>query len=79
MIPASNLKNLMLKQEGLSAVKKGLFKSWAADTIEDGIQVLTGVEAGNKTKDNPFKSGSLFESVNQRLDQMASDLAKFSQ
>ena len=51
---------------------------WAVDTIEDGIEVLTGVEAGKKTKDNTFKSGSLFESVNQRLDQMASDLAKFS-
>ncbi|MDK1118088.1 MAG: ATP-binding protein [Anaerolineae bacterium] len=79
MIPASNIKNLMLKQEVLSAVKKGQFKIWAVDTIEDGIEVLTGVEAGKKTKDNTFKSGSLFESVNQRLDQMASDLAKFSQ
>ena len=73
----------LVEKEGLKisdeSIPQLMIVEGQVDTIDDGIQVLTGVEAGKNTKDNPFKSGSLFESVNQRLDQMASDLAKFRQ
>lgn len=66
MIPASNVENLMLKKEVLDAVEKGEFHVWAVETIEDGIEVLTGER--NKT----------FEQADSRLSKMAEDLAKFT-
>ncbi|NQU29079.1 MAG: ATP-dependent protease, partial [Anaerolineae bacterium] len=66
MIPASNVNNLMLKQDVLDAVKMGEFHVWAVETIEDGIEVLTG------------ESDTIFEHADKRLREMAKDLAKYS-
>lgn len=66
MIPASNVNNLMLKQDVLDAVKNGEFHVWAVETIEDGIEVLTG------------ESDTIFEHADKRLREMAKDLAKYS-
>src|ERR1035438_7088538 len=49
MIPSSNIKNLMLKEEIVEAVSQGKFTIWAIDTIEDGIEILTGIRAGSTT------------------------------
>lgn len=65
MIPASNVNNLMLKQEVLDAVKNGEFHIWAVETIEDGIEVLIG------------EADSIFERADKRLSKMAKDLAKY--
>ena len=46
MIPASNIQNLMLKEEVVEAVAQNKFSLWAVDTINDGIEVLTGMKAG---------------------------------
>ncbi|MBN2378734.1 AAA family ATPase [candidate division WOR-3 bacterium] len=45
MIPAPNVTNLMLRQEVLDAVKADKFHIYAVQTIEQGIEVLTGVTA----------------------------------
>jgi lon-related putative ATP-dependent protease len=76
MIPASNVTNLMLKQEVVEAVEAGKFHIWSVASIEDGIEVLTGVPAGKK-EDGGFEPGSVFERVDRRLAQMAEELAKF--
>ena len=47
MIPASNVQNLMLKEEVVEAVAQNKFSLWAVDTINDGLEVLTGIKAGN--------------------------------
>lgn len=78
MIPASNVKNLMLKQEVLAAVEKGRFHIWSVETIEDGIQVLTGEPAGERTRDGVFEPGSIFDRVDRRLDQIAEAMANFN-
>ncbi len=77
MIPASNVSNLMLKQEVVDAVQAGQFHLWSVATIEEGIEVLTGIPAG-KNEDGSFIPEGVFARVNQRLAQMAEDLAKFS-
>ena len=46
MIPVQNVDNLQLSDEIVSAVKDGLFHVYAVSTIEEGIEVLTGVPAG---------------------------------
>jgi lon-related putative ATP-dependent protease len=47
MIPSSNVQNLMLKEEVVEAVIQNKFSLWAVDTINDGIEVLTGIKAGS--------------------------------
>jgi lon-related putative ATP-dependent protease len=78
MIPASNISNLMLKQEIVDAVQAGKFHLWSVDTIESGIEVLTGVPAG-RNADGGFACDGIFACVDQRLKRMAEELAKFSE
>jgi predicted ATP-dependent protease len=78
MIPSSNLTNLMLKQEIVDAVQTGQFHIWTVASIEEGIEVLTGIPAGKK-EDGSFAPDGIYARVNQRLAQMAEELAKFNQ
>ncbi len=48
MIPASNVQNLMLKEEIVDAVKAGQFHIYSVGTIDEGIEVLTGTKAGER-------------------------------
>ncbi len=76
MIPASNVSNLMLKSEVVNAVKAGKFHIWSVASIEEGIEVLTGLPAG-KNQDGTFAPDGIYARVNRRLADMAEDLAKF--
>ncbi len=59
LIPIQNLKNLNLSDEVVEAVKNGLFHIYAVSTIEEGIEVLTGVPAGKRDKSGNFPAGSI--------------------
>jgi lon-related putative ATP-dependent protease len=76
MIPASNISNLMLKREVRDAVDAKQFHIWSVDTIEEGIEVLTGLTAG-RNPDGSLDPNGLFWRVNHRLSQMAEEFAKF--
>jgi lon-related putative ATP-dependent protease len=76
MIPSSNVPNLMLKQEVVEAVQADKFHIWSVGSIEEGIEVLTGVPAGRQ-EDGSFAAEGLFARVDQRLARMAEELAKF--
>lgn len=59
MIPIQNVKNLNLSDEVVEAVKNGDFHIYAVSTIEEGIEVLTGVPAGKKDKTGGFPAGTI--------------------
>ncbi len=59
LIPIQNIKNLNLSDEVVEAVKSSLFHIYAVSTIEEGIEVLTGVPAGKKDKSGNFPAGSI--------------------
>lgn len=59
MIPKSNEKNLNLSDEVISAVKDKKFHIYAISTIEQGIELLTGVPAGKKDLSGRFPAGSI--------------------
>lgn len=59
MIPKLNEKNLNLSDEVVEAVKQGLFHIYAISTIEQGIEILTGVPAGKRDESGKFTSGSV--------------------
>jgi lon-related putative ATP-dependent protease len=67
MIPASNMKSLMLREDVITAVRKKKFHIWSVSTIDEGIEVLTGVAAGKRGKDGKFPKNSVNGLVNERL------------
>ncbi len=73
LIPASNIKNLMLKEEVVDAIKEDKFKIWTANNIEEGIEVLTGVKAGSIWED-----GTIINMVNNTLNIFAARIKEFA-
>jgi predicted ATP-dependent protease len=69
LIPHSNTRNLMLREDIREAVLAGKFHIYTARTIEEGIEILTGLPAGKPTADSHgrFEKGSVFDLVNRRL------------
>lgn len=67
MIPVQNVDNLQLSDEIIDAVKNKLFHIYAVSTIEEGIEILTGVPAGKKDKNGQFPSGTINDLVYQKL------------
>ncbi len=78
MIPESNVQNLMLKEEVVDAVKAGEFHIYSVKTIDEGIEVLTGVKASLRGKDGNFEEGSVNDRVDKRFREMAEKLAKYT-
>jgi predicted ATP-dependent protease len=71
MIPASNVQNLMLKEEVLEAARQGKFNIYPVRTIDEGIEVLTGVPAGARKADGSFEKDTVNYLVDKRLGDMA--------
>ena len=71
MIPVQNVKNLQLSDEIIDSVKNGLFKIYAISTIDEGIEVLTGVPAGKKDKQGKFPKGTVNYLVYEKLKKYA--------
>jgi predicted ATP-dependent protease len=77
MIPESNVQNLMLKEEIVEAVKAGKFHIYSVKTIDEGIEVLTGTNAGDRKPDGTFKEGTVNYRVDKHLKEMAEKLKEF--
>jgi predicted ATP-dependent protease len=77
MIPASNVEDLMLREDVLDAVAAGQFHIWPVAKVEQGIDLLTGVAAGNKNGDNTFEPGTVLALMDERLREMAKTLKEF--
>lgn len=67
MIPVQNINNLQLSDEVVSAVKNKQFHIYAVSTIDEGIEVLTGVPAGKKDKEGKFPAGTINYLVHEKL------------
>jgi len=74
MMPAKNLKHLMLRDEVIDAVKNGQFHIWAVSTIDEGIEILTGVEAGKRQNGGGYPEGTINFKVDKALREMANRL-----
>jgi len=77
MIPLQNVRNLMLRKDVVEAVTAGRFSIYAVSTIDEGIEILTGIPAGERDDDNAFKEGTVNHRVDQRLKEFAEGLRKF--
>jgi len=70
IIPASNVKNLMLREDIVSAVGSGQFHIYPVRTVDDGISILTKCEAGELQEDGTYPEGSINYLVGQKLEQL---------
>ena len=68
IIPRANVTNLMLREDVINAVNEGKFHIYAIDTVDDGIEILTGIKAGKANKNGEFPKGSVNWHVKQSLD-----------
>ncbi len=68
MIPRTNVPNVTLRPEVAQAIEDGRFNVWAVETIEEGIELLTGIAAGERDADGRYSDGSLYRQVEDRLD-----------
>ena len=78
IIPKSNERHLMLKDEVVEAVRSGQFHIWSVETIDQGIEVLTGVPAGEPAPDGSYPEGTVNCLVEKRLRAMVESMKKFS-
>ena len=67
MIPRANVRNLMLRGDVVAAVRAGKFHIYAVSTIDEGIEVLTGIAAGARNSDGTYPEGSVNDRVQQKL------------
>jgi len=79
LIPTSNVQHLMLRQDVVNAVREGQFHVYAVDTIDRGIEILTGVPAGEKDEEGNYPRGSINYQVAKRLAQMAERSKRFGE
>lgn len=67
MIPRANVKNLMLRKEVVDAVKKRKFHVYQVSTVEEGIEILTGMPAGKADKKGNFPDKTVYGAVQKKL------------
>lgn len=73
VIPSSNIQNLMLKEEVVDAVAENKFSLWAVDTIDDGIELLTGMKAGSNNE-----MGTINYMVNKILEDFSNKIRDYA-
>lgn len=77
MMPASNVEDLMLREDILEAVAAGKFHIWPVEKVEQGIEILTGRAAGQRDEKGKFEEGTVFGLVDARLRAMANTMKDY--
>jgi predicted ATP-dependent protease len=77
IVPASNVRDLMVDDEIVVAVRDGKFNIWAVEDIDQGIEILTGVPAGQLNADGTYPEDTVHGLVARRLENYAELLAAF--
>lgn len=74
IVPSTNVRHLMLKQEVIDSVKEGKFHVWSVSSIDEGIEILTGIPAGKRNAKGDFPPDSINGRVQARLQLLAESL-----
>jgi len=77
MIPHQNVGDLMLRKDVVAAVKEGKFHVYPVETIDQGVEILTGVPAGEKNSDGTYPPGTVNGLVDQKLRDLAKKMKEF--
>jgi predicted ATP-dependent protease len=74
LIPASNVQHLMLRQDVIEAVERGEFHVYPVKTVDEGIELLTGLPAGEPDESGSYPEGTVNGMVERRLTELAEKL-----
>ncbi len=77
MIPNQNVDDLMLRKDIVKAIEEDKFHIYPIKTIDQGIELLTGVEAGESDENGRFKEGTVNFLVDKRLKELAAGIKEF--
>lgn len=77
MIPHLNIDDLMLRKDVVQAVQEGKFHVYPVKTIDQGIAILTGVEAGERLEDGRFKEGTVNDLVDRKLEELGKKIKEY--
>jgi len=77
LIPASNVGNLMLRKDVVKAVEEGKFAIWPVSHVDQGIEILTGVPAGEADASGIWQQGTVNARIVERLEAMAKKQKEF--
>lgn len=78
IIPATNVINLMLREDVVEAARAGLFHIWPVTTISEGLSLLTGIPAGAPDEHDEYPPGTVHYAVKKRLLELATELKNFA-
>jgi predicted ATP-dependent protease len=78
IIPESNIRHLMLRDEVVQAVQDGRFHVYPVSTVDEGIELLTGIQAGERDEKGMYPQDTLNHAVQARLKELAETVKKFS-
>ncbi|OPY01128.1 MAG: Lon protease [Syntrophorhabdus sp. PtaB.Bin184] len=76
IIPKRNARNLVLSDDVIEAVQKGLFNVYTIDRMEEGLEILTGMPAGEPGTDGTYPEGTLNHLVEKRLTEISEMMEK---
>lgn len=76
IIPKRNVKNLMLKEEVVEAVKKGNFSIYPIQQVDEGLEIITGMPVGELKEDGTYSEGTINYLVVKRLTQISEAIEK---
>jgi predicted ATP-dependent protease len=77
IVPKGNVEDLMLREDVVEAVAAGKFRICPIETVEQGIEILTGVRAGKRDGDGKFEAGTVYGLTDARLREMAEAIRQF--
>ena len=76
IIPKRNARNLVLSEDVREAVDKGLFNVYTMDKMEEGLEILTGMKAGELQADGTYPEGTINYLVEKRLTEISEAMEK---
>ncbi|RKY31082.1 MAG: ATP-dependent protease [Candidatus Omnitrophota bacterium] len=79
IIPEKNVKHLILNDEVTEAVKNGKFHIWAVNTVDEGIEILTGKKAGERREDGTYPEGTINYLVLKGLEELTQKYLKYQE
>jgi lon-related putative ATP-dependent protease len=78
VIPASNVKHLMLRRDVVAAAREGTFSVCPIDTVDQGLELLTGTPAGQPDSDGNYQDDTRNQRIAARLDAFAARAAELA-
>jgi predicted ATP-dependent protease len=78
IIPAANVKHLMLRHDVVKSASEGRFHVYAVDNVDQAVEILTGLPAGARDSQGRFPEGSINKRVEEKLASLSESLRKFS-